>query len=358
MSLERALTWSTIAHGARELNENIANVGLPITSMFDMRDYQSIEAGHKIAGNLLYKREISNRIQSGLTPTRDDIVDPYEHFELEWYIHSTVLNMDWFDIEKNLGGVTINELDSNPRAMQRVPAGGRNTLFNLLSPRLLNLNKTFREDMERDFLQFGVSKNKIQGPLGIDKITEPDTAYGGLGYKACGTSPWKSDVLGVPVYLNNPITKTLTRAIASSDYRAIGRDVQKVNSNLTSMDNSKDWTILLVSPYRYDEKVLAEWREERRRNSPTDVEAGPIEAFKDSRLRLKFVSVPMLEDDNIVYFYRDSAIKRCQQRAMVPRDTLITEKIPGEFLVKWTMYMMYQYRCDMRCHTGWIRGTS
>ena len=195
------------------------------------------------------------------------------------------------------------------------------------------------------------------GSVGIDKITEPDGSYGGLAYNEAGKSKWKSDLLGVPVWLHNPLTKTLTRAISSADYRAAARDVQKVSNNLTEADNSKAWTIFLVSPYRYDEKVLQEWYQERRRNNPSDTEMGPITAFQDSRLRIKFISVPMMTDDNIVYFFRQGSVLRCKQKRTVARDTLLTEKVVGQLLIKFTMYLQYQYKCNMRCHTGWVRGT-
>ena len=144
--------------------------------------------------------------------------------------------------------------------------------------------------------------------------------------------------------------------VTKEDYRAAARDVQKMYNNLTTVDNSKPWTIFLVSPNRYDNGVLKDWFTERRRNSPEDVEMGPTRAFQDSVLRIRFMSIPALEDDNITYFFQQGTVLRAMQRRIAPARMISVEKAYGQNLVKFTMRVKYQYRCDQRWCTGWIKG--
>ena len=357
MSLDRALGWFTIAAGARELNENLPMVGTPITNFFDEAQNEFIRTGHKVAGNILYKREITQNVTSGYTRAREDIIDPYQHFEMPWRQSQAVYNEDGNTIEDNLGGVTIQELMRNSNMMARVPQGDRNTLVNILAPRFRNLNTSYREKKETDFLKKSVDEEGNEGPDGIDVITNPNTSYGGLGYTECGVATWKSDLLGVNPYLWNPLTKDKGAvSITKDDYRAAARDIQKQYSNLTNIDNSKPWTYFWVSPNRYDNGVLKEWYTERRRTTPEDTEMGPTREFQDSVLRIRFKSVPMIENDNIVYFFAQGAILRAMQRRRTPAQSLMVEKAYGQNLVKFTMRQKYQYRSDARWQTGWIKG--
>ena len=123
----------------------------------------------------------------------------------------------------------------------------------MIGVRLTNLNESTREDMEMDFLVKSKDDEDIEGPDGIDIITEPDGDYGGRNYKDLGEAKWKSDLLGVPPYLANPLTKDYgSTAISSANIRAAARDLQKMSSNLTKVDPRKAWTNFLVSPARYE----------------------------------------------------------------------------------------------------------
>ena len=356
MSLTESLGYATLGAGARMLNTRLPTVGTPLTNFFDMPENEQIEPGHKVVGNILYKREVKQNVAGALTVASQRIIDPFAHYEVEWKETQHVINIPSNIIRRNLGGVQISELETNTGALRNVPSGSRNTLFNQLAKRLINLNDSTREDMEQDFLVKSIDEGDVEGPDGIDVITEPDGSYGGIGYQELGEAKWKSDLLGVRPYLWNPLTRDYgSTPITLANIRSAARDLQKMSSNLTKVDPRKAWTVFAVSPLRY-EWLVQEWFKNRRITNPADVEMGPTAELKDSVLRIKFISVPMMTDDNIIYFWQTGVILRAMQRRMTPRQALLVEKVPRQHLITFSNLYEYQFVCSMPVMTGWLKG--
>ena len=94
----------------------------------------------------------------------------------------------------------------------------------------------------------------------------------------------------------------------------------------------------------------------RRVTSSSDTELGATDELKDSVLRIKFISVPMMQDDNIVYFFQTGVILRAMQTRMTPRDALFVEKVPRQNMITFSNRYEYQYVCNLRVMTGWLKG--
>ena len=350
---------ATIAAGARTLNTNLKLVGTPITNLFDEGGiHQFIKPGREVAGMVLYKDELTQNLKNSNTPDREEPIDPYEGFSMPWRWTQVVYTVDGFEVENNLGGLTIEEVQNNPALLRDMGAGSLNTLINRLAPRFNNMQLSHRKKKEKDFLMKSSSKEFGEGPDGIDVITEPDSEYAGIKYDQLGTSDWKSDLMGMTVPLWNPLHKDLgSSPITREHYVNAATDLQKMSNTLITVDADKPWTYFVVSTNRYNNGVLKEWFANRRVNSSTDTEMTPTEEYMDSVHRIKFLVSPLMTNDNITYFFQGGSIKRAAQRKRTPADNLVVEKAYGRRRLKISMREQYQYRTDQRWCTGWIKGT-
>ena len=352
----------TIAAGARKLNDKIHSIGTPMSDYFDMMENQYIEPGSQIKMPILYKNEISQNITSGADAYDDTPIDPFEHATKDWTWKAVPLTFDGKQIQNNLGGVTLDEMARD--GMLNVPMGSRNTLVNMVAPRLRNQKKTMREVLAEDFFYKSIDKDGRPGADGIDIITEPDTAYADLGYNELGPAPFKSDLMGVRNELWNPIHLDLGSSPITYDHITdAATDLQKAAmiNVMGGMDMEPDiWNHFVMSTHRYNNSpMLARFDEDRRRTSAEDVEMGPVKPLVDSRLKAKFWGDPNLNEDGIVYFFRGKTILKCMQMRRSWKKLLKAVRMAyRQDRVLIVAELQYQYFCYMRHCTGWIKSSA
>ena len=350
MSLE-SLKLATIAAGARSLNTSIKDASTPITSYFEMAENQFIKPGRGVGGNIQYKDEWTQNLENAYTRDKEDMTDPYEGFYLDWAWCQAGLVIDGFEVENNLGGLTIEEIQNRLELLGTLDKGTKNTLFDMFGNRFGRVQKSYVKKRERDFLV-----NSKFGPLGIDKITAADTAYAGIGHTQLGDTDFIMDLTGKVGALWNPNYRDFGSAtITRAHYINAATDMQKMNGSLITVDQEQPWANFLVSTNRYNNGALSEWHNQRRRDSASDVEMTPTQALRDTNHKVNFLISPFMSDE-IVYFWLDGTIKKAAQKKRTPADNLVVEKAYGQRILKVTMREQMQYRCDQRWCTGWMKG--
>ena len=321
MTIE-SLALMTLRAGVNDINTDIHNIGTPTSMMFDEPKNQKIEPGHGVAGNILYKRENSQYVRTGADTYLDEPLDPFQHVQEEWSYTAVTVVLDGKEIQKNLGGATLDELASG-NIMSSIPAGGRATLVNMIAPRLTNLKITLDEKMAADFYTHGIDDEGREGIKGIDIITTPDTAYGGLDYNSLGPLPFKSTLLKYAsgatgaAEMWNPLTLDLgSDSLELKHFTAAATDLTLGSMyGIEKPNPARPMVVFAMSPGRYNNSpMMLDYHEQRRRTSAGDVEASPTAELVDSRLNAKFMSDPNIDDDGIVYFWQEGRLKKWMQK--------------------------------------------
>ena len=358
-----SLAQFTLRAGVNKINTDIHNIGTPVSMMFDEAKNQMIETGVGVSGNLLYKRENTQLIATGADEYNDSLIDPFEHCQDEWSYRAVTLVLDGKEIQKNLGGYTLDELAAQD-IIRSIPSGSRHTLINMISPRLTNLKITMDEWLARDFFYHTTDEQGRECANGIDVITEPDSTYANLSYNELGPLQFKSDLMKMgsgsgAAEMWNPIHLDLgTSAMEWKHIVAASTDLSKgMNYGIEAPNMSRGWNCFLMSTNRYNNSpMMARFDDDRRRMSSGDVEMSPTSPLIDHRLGSKFFSDPNLEDDGIMYFWKEGRIKKWMQKRKRYSDMLKRSRLSyNQDRVLIIAEVEYQYFTTQRWSTGWIK---
>lgn len=328
----------TIASGASDLNEDINAIGTPTWELFNQPENKLIEPGDVASDSVLFEDEAFSFGDPDSRDTgEDDFLDPFEHMELNWAYSVSYFNLGIREIEKNLGRFSIRDLVNRNDVIRKLPSGNRNTIRNMLEPRIRNMKHTLSEKSGEHLFNH-VESNGRKSPSGIDIITEPDTEYAGLDYKALGQADIYSALMGGFPDLWNPLHKHVSnRDISFDDYVAAADDLSSLDRDMKTT-----WTVFAQSRARYHQTI----------------DFLGIDNANDSYVcngrKMVFLTDPNIHDDDIVYFWKLGAIKKRMQSEMPLANIIDCVVSHNQKIVKFVAELEHQYLCTQRVLTGRI----
>ena len=124
----------------------------------------------------------------------------------------------------NLGGYSIEDFMGGDAPQQMFP-----TLINEMAVKLGNVKESFIINQSDAHYHKQTAADGSPNVDGFDVIFEPDTEYGGKGYKALGEHDWDSLLMGTSVYRHNP----LYRKFGSTDDFKIHKDLNAALADIS-----------------------------------------------------------------------------------------------------------------------------
>ena len=253
------------------------------------------------------------------------------------------------DISSKLGGYSIEDFTGGMAPRSMFP-----TLINEMETHLGNVKESFMINQSDALYHKGVAADGSPNIDGFDVIFEPDSEYGGKGYRDLGEHDWDSLLMNTSVYRHNPLYKDFTGnsfPTIFGDLNAACTDISRGRANIAESDDpSKIKIMAVVGP-----GAFARWdklfTDQRLRSSDSESNIGILKPITWDRWGLEIHADHFCPEERM-YIWAAEHIKCIKQKG--PRGDFDLRRVrlafaQDELHCPWTVE--YNLGCSARWQT-------